>query len=329
MTSMNRCAPCRLISIDTIDQTIHEAYEAAKKVKGGKNASYIPYLKNIDPGLFGICITLGDGTQISVGDVDYTFGIESLSKVPTAILAMEQSGADAVLDKIGANATGMPFNSITAILLENDSASSPLVNAGAIAACSMIDPKGDAEGKWRAICRNMDDMAGSKLDVIDDLYESESDTDFNNRAIAWLLKNYGRIYDDPDMSLDLYTRQCSMGITAKQLSAMAATIAFDGFNPLTQKQVFPKELAGKATSLITTVGFYQNTGNWIFKAGIPSKSGVGGGILGIMPGLFGIAAFSPPLDEAGNSVRAQEAIRYIMDKLDLNIFSSSHICQIT
>lgn len=119
-----------------------------------------------------------------------------------------------------------------------------------------------------------------------------------------------------------------MGVTTKQLSTMAASIAFDGRNPVTDKQVFPQHMAEKAISLITTVGFYQNTGNWIFKTGIPAKSGVGGGVLGVMPGLFGIAAFSPPLDDAGNSVRAQDAIQYIMKELDLSIFSGSHICQI-
>lgn len=325
---MSKTVACRHIKVETFEKIVNEAYDSCKTITDGKNASYIPFLANVDPDLFGICVTFGDGTQISVGDVDYVFGIESVSKVPTAILAMTQSGAQEVLDKIGANATGMPFNSITAILLENDSASTPLVNAGAIAACSMIQPTGDPTGKWKAITQNMTAMAGSELTLLKELYESESDTDFNNKSIAWLLKNYGRIYDDPDMSLDLYTRQCSMGVTTKQLSTMAATIAFDGRNPVTKAQAFPTDLADKATSLISTVGFYQNTGNWIFKTGIPAKSGVGGGVLGVMPGLFGIAAFAPPLDSAGNSVKAQAAIAHIMKALELNIFSGSHICQI-
>lgn len=325
---MEKCEPCRIVTVAQLRDAVHEAYEAAKDITGGENASYIPYLAHVDPSLFALCVTLGDGTTISVGDAESVFGIESVSKVPTAVLAMRQSGADAVLEKIGANATGMPFNSITAFLLENDSASTPLVNAGAIAACSMITPTGDAQGKWAAICDNMAAMAGSDLTLIDELYASESATDFNNRAMAWLLKNYERIYDDPEMSLDLYTRQCSMGVTCEQLSVMAATIAFDGRNPKTNTQVFPRELASRTTSLMATVGFYQQTGDWMFEHGIPAKSGVGGGILGVMPGLFGIAAFSPPLDPAGNSVRAQAAIAHLMQGLDLNIFSGSHICQI-
>lgn len=325
---MQKCAPCREVPIDMIEEAVNEAYATVKDMEGGKNADYIPYLADVDSNLFAICLTLGDGSQISVGDVDAIFGIESVSKVPTAILAMEQAGADAVLDRIGANATGMPFNSITAILLENDSASTPLVNAGAIAACSMIEPIGDEDAKWDAIRQNMTAMAGSELTLIEELYRSEASNDSNNRAITWLLKSYDRIYDDPNMSLDLYTRQCSLGVTTEQLSIMAATIAFDGRNPATGEQAFPFELASKATSLMTTVGFYQNTGNWIFKTGIPAKSGVGGGILGVMPGLFGIAAFAPPLDDAGNSVKAQAAIKHIMGKLGLSIFSGSHICQI-
>lgn len=171
----------------------------------------------------------------------------------------------------------------------------------------------------------MTELCGSAPQLIDELYKSESATNFNNRSIAWLLKNYNRIYDDPDMSLDLYTRQCSMGITADQLSVCAATIANDGLNPDTKKQVFDKELAPKITSLIATVGFYQHTGDWLYTSGVPAKTGVGGGVLGVMPGIMGIAAFAPPLDEAGNSVKAQLAIKYIMNKLGMNIFNGHRI----
>lgn len=316
----------RNISHGEIATCVNEAYEALKGVKGGHNANYIPYLANVDPNLFAISVCLPDGSCISVGDCDYTFGIESISKVATALLVMQQSGADCVLNKIGANATGLSFNSILAILLEDHAPSTPLVNAGAIAACSLVNPKGNKEAKWKAITDNLEALCAAKLTLIDELYASESSTDFNNRSIAWLLKNYGRMYDDPEMSLDLYTRQCSLGVTPRALSVMAATIANDGFNPVTNKQVFDEKYASKITSLITTVGFYQKTGDWLYESGIPAKSGVGGGIVGVMPGMFGIAAFSPPLDDAGNSYKAQLAIKYIMEKLDLNIFSASRLC---
>ena len=243
----------------------------------------------------------------------------------TAILALRQYGAKEILDKIGADATGLPFNSIIAILLENDHPSTPLVNAGAISACSMVKPIGDSAKKWDAIVGNVTDLCGSAPQLIDELYKSESDTNFNNRSIAWLLKNYNRIYDDPDMSLDLYTRQCSLGVTALQLSIAAGTIANGGVNPVTKKEVFDASLAPKITAMIAAVGFYEHTGDWMYTSGIPAKTGVGGGVMGILPGQFGIAAFAPPLDGSGNSVKAQLSIQYIMNKLGLNVFGHDHI----
>lgn len=313
------------ISITCLKEVVQEAYSLFRSNTEGKNADYIPYLANIDKNLFGISICLADGQTIEAGDTAYRFGIESVSKVHTAILVLRQYGADELLQKIGADATGLPFNSIIAILLENDHPSTPLVNAGAISACSMVKPLGDAAGKWDAIVANITDLCGSAPSLIDELYKSESETNFNNRSIAWLLKNYGRIYDDPDLSLDLYTRQCSLGITARQLSVAAATIAFGGTNPVTKKAVFEPALSPRITSLISTVGFYEHTGDWLYTSGIPAKTGVGGGVMGVLPGQFGIAAFAPPIDEAGNSVKAQLAIRYVMNKLGLNVFDGSRV----
>ncbi len=310
-------------------QQIHDAasqaFDRASKINGGKNASYIPYLANIDPSLFGLSVILPDGTAFNFGDTTYRFGIESVSKVPTAILAMRQHTPAGVLDAIGADATGLPFNSIFAILLENDHPSTPLVNAGAISACSMIDPKGDSDAKWKAITDNITELCGSAPQLIDELYRSESATNFNNRAITWLLKNYNRIYDDPDMSLDLYTRQCSLGITSQQLAAMAATIASRGVNPVTHKQVFDPAIAPKITTLIATVGFYQHSGDWLYTSGIPAKSGVGGGVMGVMPGVLGIAAFAPPLDDAGNSVKAQAAVSEFTRILGLGVMNGDRV----
>lgn len=313
------------IKIDDLRNVVKEAYEKVKGIQGGKNADYIPFLAKINPNLFGIAVCLPTGEVIEAGDTNYVFGIESVSKVFTAVLVLKQYGAEEILNKIGADATGLPFNSIMAILLEKDHPSTPLVNAGAITADSMVKPIGDSEGKWSAIIDNMAALSGSELVLLDELYKSETATNFNNRSIAWLLKNYNRIYDDPDMSLDLYTRQCSMGVTAKQLAIAGCTMANDGLNPVTQEQVFDPELAPKITSLVATVGFYEHTGDWLYTSGIPAKSGVGGGVIGIMPGAFGIAAFAPPLDEAGNSVKAQAAIKYITQKLKLNIFRNNTI----
>ena len=238
------------IKIDDLRNVVKEAYEKVKGMQGGKNADYIPFLAKIDPNLFGIAVCLPTGEVIEAGDTNYVFGIESVSKVFTAVLVLKQYGAEEILNKIGADATGLPFNSIMAILLEKDHPSTPLVNAGAITADSMVKPIGDSEGKWSAIIDNMAALSGSELVLLDELYKSETATNFNNRSIAWLLKNYNRIYDDPDMSLDLYTRQCSMGVTAKQLAIAGCTMANDGLNPVTQEQVFDAELAPKILSLI-------------------------------------------------------------------------------
>lgn len=311
------------IDKQTVRAAVEAAYDRCKEEQGGKNADYIPYLAGVPSTLFGIAACLPDGDIVAVGDTDYVFGIESVSKVPTAILAMNQYGAKEILDRIGADATGLPFNSIMALLLEKEHPSTPLVNAGAISACSMIRPTGDADGKWRAIVSFVADLTGSEVEVIDELYRSETATNFNNKSIAWLLKNYARIYDDPELSLDLYTRQCSLGVTARQLAVMAATIASGGVNPLTRKEVFKPGLAPKITSMMATVGFYEHTGDWLFTTGLPAKTGVGDGIMGVVPGVMGLAAFAPPLDEAGNSVKAQQALAYIAGRLNLGVFGTT------
>lgn len=311
----------KTISVAQLKDLVNEAYGQVKTAQGGANANYIPYLANVPSDLFGIAVSLPNGEVIEVGDTEYVFGIESISKVHTAVLVLRQSGPEKLLEKIGADATGLPFNSIMAILLEKDHPSTPLVNSGAITACSMVTPVGDSDAKWKAITENMTDLCGSPLVLQDELYKSETATNFNNKSIAWLLKNYNRIYDDPDMALDLYTRQCSMGVTAKQLAIAGCTIANYGLNPVTGKQVFDKALAPKIVALIAAVGFYEHTGDWMYTSGIPAKTGVGGGVMGVLPGGFGIAAFAPPLDDAGNSVKAQLAIKYIAQHLGVNVYS--------
>ena len=309
------------ISKEQMRSLINEAYEKIKDDKAGKNADYIPYLARVDSKLFGIAACMPDGEIIAVGDCDYIFGIESVSKVMTAILILEQYGADTILHLIGADATGMPFNSVMAILLEKNHPTTPLVNAGAISAVSMVRPVGNSDDKWKAIVDNIERLCGERPRLIEELYKSESVSNFNNRAIAWLLKHYNRIYDDPDMSLDLYTRQCSLGITTRQLAICGATIANSGINPVTKDRVFEKRLAPKITAMLAAVGFYEHTGDWMFTSGLPAKTGVGGGIMGVLPGKFGIAAFAPPLDSSGNSVKAQRALLYIMSRLETGVYN--------
>ena len=315
----------RRITREELMTAIHEAYISIKDNRGGRNADYIPYLANVDKDLFGISVCLPDGEILSVGDCEYRFGIESISKVATAILILRDYGGETVMKMIGADATGMPFNSILAILLENEHPSTPLVNAGAISAVSMVRPVGNSRGKWEAIRQNIAALCGSEPELIDELYKSESVSNHNNRAIAWLLKSYNRIYDDPTLSLDLYTRQCSLGVNARQLAVCAATIANNGVNPCTGKRVFDEAHAPRVVAMLSAVGFYEHTGDWMFTSGLPAKSGVGGGIMGVLPGGFGIAAFSPPLDESGNSVKAQKALQYIMNRIGAGVYSNRRV----
>lgn len=314
-----------LLTKAQIRQAVAEAYDECRRISGGKNADYIPYLADIDPDLFGISLVTLDGTLISVGDVDFEFGIESVSKVFTAILAFKQYGREAALRKLCANATGQSFNSVMAVLMENEQPSTPLVNSGAISACSMINPIGNAYAKWNSILGNINELSGAECHVIEELYRSEVETNYQNRAIAWLLKKYNRIYDDVEMSLDLYTRQCSVATTATRLAVCGATIANKGLNPVTHKQVFDPDIAPNIVTMIASVGFYETTGDWMFSSGLPAKSGVGGGVMGVLPGVFGIAAFSPALDAAGNSVRGQEALKTVMRKLGLGIFNGDAV----
>lgn len=309
------------LTVGLVREAMLSAHEKFSIDVEGENADYIPELKGVDTSLFGIAAVMMDGSVVSVGDAEYRFGIESISKVSTALLAMNQHSAATVLEKIGADATGLPFNSIMAMLLEADHPSTPLVNAGAISACSMISPEGSLEGKWNEILGFMRSLTSSDLQLNEQLYRSEAETNFNNKAIAWLLKNYDRIYDDPDLSLDLYTRQCSVGISTQQLAIMAATIAHQGVNPISQEVVFKPNLSSHIVSMMATVGMYERTGDWMFSTGVPAKSGVGGGIMGVIPGVMGLAVFSPQLDASGSSVRGQMAMSYLANRLNLNVYS--------
>jgi len=220
------------------------------------------------------------------------------------------------------NATGMPFNSIMAIELnEKRRAGNPLVNPGAIAAVSLV-PGRSADERWNAIAGTMNAAAGCKLEVDQRVYKSETETNTRNQAISRLLEAYEVLGADPDQTLDLYTRQCSVAVTARDLATMGATLANAGVNPVTGAKVFAPAVATKALAVMETNGLYENSGQWAFRVGVPAKSGVGGGLLAVVPGRYAIGTFSPPLDEAGNSVRGQKAIESIVADLGGNVFDT-------
>ena len=302
---------------------LKQAYENFKGDTTGKNADYIPALARVDPTLYGIAIVTTDGRIYKIGDVDQPFSIQSISKVFTLALAMEELGADEVFNKIGSEPTGRPFNSISAVVDMPTHAGNPYVNAGAIATASLIS--GTADEKWNKLLTFYSKSAGTKLSILDDVYKSEAATNTGNKAISMLLAKYDRIFADPFESVDVYTKACSVGVTAYQLAVMGATLSNNGKNPLTGEQVIKRENVPHILSVMLMAGLYDGSGGWAWHVGIPAKSGVGGGIVAVMPGKGAMAVFSPPLDEAGNSVKAQKAIAYVADQLNMSIFSPASV----
>jgi glutaminase len=300
-----------------IDSALHEAYETYKDLREGKNADFIQELERVDPNIFGIALITTDGRAHIQGDTNSRISIQSVSKVFTMARILEDLGPAAVEDKIGVDATGMRFNSIIAVELQKGKEINPLVNPGAIAASSLVSGA-DFAAKWESILQTHCDFAGEPLEVNEPVYRSEAADNLRNRAIAHLLFAYGRMYFDPVQTTDLYTRQCAINVHAGNLGVMAATLANGGTNPITKKKVVSPETVMYTLAVMATAGLYDNSGIWLFNTGLPAKSGVGGGLLAVCPGKFGIAVVSPPLDHAGNSVKAQKVIRYVVNKFQLN-----------
>jgi len=303
-----------------VEAVVREAYEKFKTDAGGKNADYIPYLAQVDSKLFGIAIVTTDNQTLSMGDIKYAFSIQSISKVFSQALAMEELGPDKVFEKVGNEPTGRAFNSVFAVADMPTHTGNPYVNAGAISTVSLISAK-TADEKWNKILDFYSRVAGEKLTLIDDVYKSEAATNTGNKALSMLLAKYDRIYSDPFESVDVYTKQCSVGVNVVQLARMGATLANNGKNPATGEQVIKPENVPHILSTMIMAGLYDGSGGWAWKVGLPAKSGVGGGIVAVVPGKGAIAVFAPPLDEAGNSVKAQKVIEYVANKLDFNLFS--------
>jgi len=309
-----------------IQKAVDAAYAKYKDIKEGKNADYIPALAKVDPNLFGIALITPDGKVYSAGNLTTEVSIQSISKVFTAAQVIQEQGLDSIAKRIGVDATGARFNSIIAI--EGVKAMSgagapemnPLVNPGAISATSMVTGA-TAAAVWGKIIGFHNDFAGRPLTVLQDVYKSESDSNQRNQAIGALMLAYGYIKSNWQQAVDLYTRQCSIGVNTKDLATMAATLAFGGKNPVTGKQVMDAAKVPGILAIMATAGLYDDSGKWLYRTGLPAKSGVGGGLIAVSPGKFGIAVISPPLDDAGNSVRAQNAIADISNALGGNPYA--------
>jgi glutaminase len=307
-------------------KAVDAAFAKFKDLKEGKNADYIPALAKVDPNLFGIVLVTTDGKVYSAGDVKTEVSIQSISKVFTMAQVIQEQGSDSIEKRIGVDATGARFNSIIAVeavktvVGTGSPEMNPLVNPGAISATSMV--KGaSADEVWKKIIGFHNDAAGRSLNVIQDVYKSESDTNQRNQAIGALMLAYGYIKSNWQQAVDLYTKQCSIGVNARDLATMAATLAAGGKNPVTGKQVMDGAKVPGVLAVMATAGLYDDSGKWLYHTGLPAKSGVGGGIIAVSPGKFGIAVISPPLDDAGNSVRAQRAIEAISNALGGNPYA--------
>jgi glutaminase len=304
-----------------IDAALKAAYAKYKDLKEGANADYIPALAKVDSKIFGLAVVTVDGKVYTIGDIQSEVSIQSISKVFTMAKVMDEMGTQAIADNMGVDATGQVFNSIVAVEQYRGSEMNAMVNPGAITATSMI--KGATYDEiWGKIIGAYSDFAGRQLAVNAEVFKSEAETNQRNQAISMLMYAYGHIKDNPLQACDIYTKQCAVNVNAKDLAMMAATLANGGKNPVTGKQVMKAENVAEVLAVMATAGLYDDSGKWLYATGLPAKSGVGGGILAVSPGKFGIAAISPPLDKAGNSVRAQKAIADISNALGGNPYES-------
>jgi len=303
-----------------IEAALDAAYAKYKGLQEGANADYIPALAKVDSNIYGIALVTPEGQVYTAGDVKSEVSIQSISKVFTMALVMDESGPQAIYDNMGVDATGQVFNSIVAVEQYKGAEMNALVNAGAITATSMVSGGSRAE-IWNKILKYYEAFAGRELAVNEEVFASEAATNQRNQAIGKLMYAYGHIKDNPDQATDIYTEQCSVNVNARDLAIMAATLANGGRNPVTGKQVMKNENVPEVLAVMATAGLYDDSGKWLYRTGLPAKSGVGGGIIAVSPGRFGIAVISPPLDAAGNSVRAQNAIADISNALGGNPYA--------
>ncbi|MDG4665216.1 glutaminase A [Mycobacterium sp. 236(2023)] len=305
-----------------VESLVEAAYRRCRADADGVVADYIPVLAQADPNWFSVCVAEVDGSVHTAGDAGVEFSIQSISKAFVYALVCDTYGHEVVAERIGVNNTGLAFNSVIAIELNDGHPMNPMVNAGAIATTALVTGS-TPEEQWHTIASGLSEFAGRPLEMDQTVYRSETETNQRNRAIARLLESYGRIDADPLAVVDVYTRQCALRVTAADLAVMGATLADGGVNPVTGRRVVSADVCRDTLAILAANGAYERSGEWLFEIGLPGKSGVAGGLVTVAPGKAGIGTFSPPLDPAGNSVRGQRATAYLSRVLGLNIFASS------
>jgi glutaminase len=309
---------------ERVTELVNEAYEAFRTNTEGSVSQVYPALAEASPDLFGICVVGTSGAVYSVGDAEVEFTIMSVSKPFIFALVCEVLGPEEMRDKIGVNATGLAFNSLAGIELRGNGLTNPMVNAGAIATTSLVPGK-TLEDKWQFIHEGLSRFAGRELSLNEEVYASASATNFRNQSMARLLQAYGTIYMDPAEATDLYTRQCSLNVTARDLAVMGATLADGGVNPVTKERLFDSKVCHYTLAATATAGLYETSGDWLYDIGLPGKSGIGGGIVTISPGKGGLGTFAPRLDAAGNSVQGQLVAKHLSQSLGLDLFLSKPV----
>jgi glutaminase len=305
-----------------VEALVAEAHERYREDASGATSSVYPALARADPGLFGVCVIGMSGNVYGTGDTEVEFSIMSVAKPFVFALVCDLLGPDEVWRRIGVNSTGLPFDSLAAVERSADGRTNPMVNSGAIATTSLL-PGATPEDKWHFLSDGLSRFAARSLSIADDVYRSASETNMRNRSIAFLLRARDRIYCDPLEALDLYTRQSSLSVTARDLAVMGATLADGGVNPITGEHVINASSCRQTLAVMTTAGLYETSGNWLYKVGLPAKSGIGGGIVAVSPGKGGLGTFAPLLDGAGNSVKGQLAARFLSHRLGLHILASA------
>ncbi len=306
---------------EEVVRLVNEAHERYKSNADGRNSQVYPALAEVPRELFGVCVVGTNGEVYAVGDAEHEFSIMSVSKPFVFALVCQAIGADQARQKLGANATGLPFDSLSAVERSRDGRTNPMVNAGAIAATSLI-PGATADAKWQFIYDGLSQFVGRPLLLNEEVYASATATNFRNQSIARLLQSFERIYFDPAQATDLYTRQCALNVSARDLAVMGATLADGGVNPITKARVVDPTVCHFVLAVMTTAGLYETSGDWLYDVGLPGKSGIGGGIVTVSPGKGGLGTFAPPLDAAGNSVKGQLVAKYLAQRLGMDLFVS-------
>ncbi len=297
------------------------AHNRFKSNPEGKNSAAYPALERVQRDLFGVCLVDAGGHVHVVGDAEYEFTIMSVSKPFVFALVCQELGVEETRQKIGVNATGFPFNSLAGIERNHDGRTNPMVNSGAIATTSLV-PGQTLEAKWNFLHERLSQFAGRRLALNDEVYFSASAINYRNHAIARLLQSYGRIYIDPVQAVDLYNKQCTLNVSAKDLAVMGAVLASGGVNPITGERVIDSAVCRYTLAVMTTAGLYETSGDWLFDTGLPGKSGISGGIVSVSPGKGSIGTFAPPLDSAGNSVKGQLVAKFLSQQLGMDLFVS-------